>query len=25
MSWTRNNLNRGFFPTEGNHQRALLK
>ncbi|MEZ8855327.1 outer membrane protein assembly factor BamA [Vibrio atlanticus] len=25
ISWTRNNLNRGFFPTEGNHQRALAK
>ncbi|CAK1704392.1 outer membrane protein assembly factor BamA [Vibrio crassostreae] len=25
ISWTRNNLNRGFFPTEGNHQRAFAK
>ncbi|TWD42012.1 Beta-barrel assembly machine subunit BamA [Vibrio crassostreae] len=25
ISWTRNNLNRGFFPTEGNHQRAFVK
>ncbi|UOE78959.1 outer membrane protein assembly factor BamA [Vibrio splendidus] len=25
ISWTRNNLNRGFFPTEGNHQRAFYK
>ncbi|WP_299020328.1 outer membrane protein assembly factor BamA [uncultured Photobacterium sp.] len=22
VSWTRNNLNRGYFPTAGNHQRA---
>ena len=25
ISWTRNNLNRGFFPTAGNHQRAFAK
>ncbi|CCO49408.1 Outer membrane protein assembly factor yaeT [Vibrio nigripulchritudo SOn1] len=25
LSWTRNNLNRGFFPTAGNHQRAFYK
>ncbi|MDK9738584.1 outer membrane protein assembly factor BamA [Vibrio sp. D404a] len=25
ISWTRNNLNRGFFPTQGNHQRAFYK
>ncbi|MFA0570088.1 outer membrane protein assembly factor BamA [Vibrio gallaecicus] len=25
ISWTRNNLNRGFFPTAGNHQRAFFK
>ncbi|MGR5457695.1 outer membrane protein assembly factor BamA [Vibrio alfacsensis] len=25
MSWTRNNLNRGYFPTAGNHQRAFYK
>lgn len=25
LSWTRNNLNRGFFPTAGNHQRAFVK
>ncbi len=25
LSWTRNNLNRGFFPTSGNHQRAFYK
>lgn len=25
ISWTRNNLNRGIFPTEGNHQRAFYK
>ncbi len=25
LSWTRNNLNRGFFPTAGNHQRASYK
>jgi len=25
IAWTRNNLNRGFFPTEGNHQRAFAK
>ncbi|KUH61479.1 outer membrane protein assembly factor BamA [Vibrio parahaemolyticus] len=24
-SWTRNNLNRGYFPTAGNHQRAFYK
>lgn len=24
VSWTRNNLNRGFFPTAGNYQRASL-
>ncbi|KQB01863.1 outer membrane protein assembly factor BamA [Vibrio metoecus] len=25
LSWTRNNLNSGYFPTEGNHQRASYK
>ncbi len=25
LSWTRNNLNRGYFPTAGNHQRASYK
>ncbi|WP_047049953.1 outer membrane protein assembly factor BamA [Vibrio mexicanus] len=25
VSWTRNNLNRGIFPTAGNHQRAFVK
>lgn len=25
VSWTRNNLNRGVFPTAGNHQRAFVK
>lgn len=25
ISWTRNNLNRGYFPTAGNHQRATFK
>ncbi|HCM0423832.1 TPA: outer membrane protein assembly factor BamA [Vibrio parahaemolyticus] len=25
ISWTRNNLNRGYFPTTGNHQRAFYK
>ncbi|MFZ3424741.1 outer membrane protein assembly factor BamA [Vibrio harveyi] len=25
VSWTRNNLNRGYFPTAGNHQRAFYK
>ncbi|ORT50467.1 outer membrane protein assembly protein YaeT [Vibrio sp. qd031] len=25
VSWTRNNLNRGTFPTAGNHQRAYYK
>lgn len=25
VAWTRNNLNRGFFPTAGNHQRAFAK
>ncbi|MEI8594887.1 outer membrane protein assembly factor BamA [Photobacterium sp. Hal280] len=25
VSWTRNNLNRGFFPTAGNHQRATFR
>ncbi|MDA0119502.1 outer membrane protein assembly factor BamA [Vibrio sp. T11.5] len=25
VSWTRNNLNRGFFPTSGNYQRASAK
>ncbi|MDE1225736.1 outer membrane protein assembly factor BamA [Vibrio aestuarianus] len=25
ISWTRNNLNRGIFPTAGNHQRAFYK
>ncbi len=25
MSWTRNNLNRGYFPTAGNYQRASYK
>ena len=25
IAWTRNNLNRGFFPTAGNHQRAFAK
>jgi outer membrane protein insertion porin family len=25
ISWTRNNLNRGYFPTAGNHQRAFAK
>ncbi|MEJ3631600.1 outer membrane protein assembly factor BamA [Vibrio vulnificus] len=25
LSWTRNNLNRGYFPTAGNHQRAFYK
>lgn len=25
LSWTRNNLNRGYFPTAGNHQRAYYK
>ncbi|EGQ8293030.1 outer membrane protein assembly factor BamA [Vibrio parahaemolyticus] len=25
ISWTRNNLNRGYFPTAGNHQRAFYK
>ncbi|BBM64034.1 outer membrane protein assembly factor BamA [Vibrio alfacsensis] len=25
VSWTRNNLNRGYFPTAGNHQRAFFK
>ncbi|ARR50023.1 outer membrane protein assembly factor BamA [Photobacterium damselae] len=24
-SWTRNNLNRGYFPTSGNYQRASLR
>ncbi|MCR9607271.1 outer membrane protein assembly factor BamA [Vibrio alginolyticus] len=25
ISWTRNNLNRGYFPSAGNHQRAFYK
>lgn len=25
VSWTRNNLNRGFFPTAGNYQRASFR
>ncbi|WP_117233485.1 outer membrane protein assembly factor BamA [Vibrio maerlii] len=25
ITWTRNNLNRGYFPTAGNHQRASYK
>ncbi len=25
LSWTRNNLNRGYFPTAGNHQRFYYK
>lgn len=25
VSWTRNNLNRGYFPTAGNYQRAYYK
>jgi outer membrane protein insertion porin family len=25
LSWTRNNLNRTYFPTAGNHQRAFYK
>ncbi|TVM49355.1 outer membrane protein assembly factor BamA [Vibrio cholerae] len=25
LSWTRNNLNNGYFPTAGNHQRAFYK
>jgi len=25
ISWTRNNLNRGYFPTAGKHQRAFYK
>ncbi len=25
ISWTRNNLNKGYFPTAGNHQRAFYK
>ncbi|MFV0575531.1 MAG: outer membrane protein assembly factor BamA [Vibrio sp.] len=25
LSWTRNNLNKGYFPTAGNHQRASVK
>ncbi|MCG3766814.1 outer membrane protein assembly factor BamA [Vibrio cincinnatiensis] len=25
VAWTRNNLNRGYFPTAGNHQRAFAK
>ncbi|MEJ2766648.1 outer membrane protein assembly factor BamA [Photobacterium sp. MCCC 1A19761] len=25
VSWTRNNLNRGYFPTAGNHQRASFQ
>ncbi len=25
LTWTRNNLNRGYFPTAGNHQRASYK
>lgn len=25
ISWTRNNLNRGYFPTAGNYQRAFAK
>ncbi|KLN66993.1 MULTISPECIES: outer membrane protein assembly factor BamA [Vibrio] len=25
VSWTRNNLNRGYFPTAGNYQRAFAK
>jgi outer membrane protein insertion porin family len=25
LSWTRNNLNRGYFPTAGNYQRAFAK
>ena len=25
ISWTRNNLNKGYFPTAGNHQRATFK
>ncbi|MHC6528134.1 outer membrane protein assembly factor BamA [Vibrio proteolyticus] len=25
LSWTRNNLNRGYFPTAGNYQRASAK
>ncbi len=25
ISWTRNNLNKGYFPTAGNHQRAFFK
>ncbi|WP_260261161.1 outer membrane protein assembly factor BamA [Vibrio intestinalis] len=25
LSWTRNNLNKGYFPTAGNYQRAFFK
>lgn len=25
VAWTRNNLNKGYFPTAGNHQRAFAK
>ena len=25
VAWTRNNLNRGYFPTAGNHQRASFR